>query len=158
MIHCLGHPIDAVRTSTEGPAHDPGTVVWVKGKAYKYVKNGESSALTVNKAVVYSTAADDGTTVLLPASAGLMNVAGVTRGAIPASGYGWIQVHGYGTVDFDGAGTDAAAGQPIQTYGSAGKVQGVDTTVAAQVAAGFGIALDAETTDASLEVFLRGLV
>lgn len=157
MSHiAAGHPFNAVRTSTEGAAHDLGQIVWHQGKAYKYVKAG--AALAANRCAAYDLTADDGATVIYPAATGAKNVAGVTQAAIASGGFGWIQVHGYAAPDFDGASTDATAGNPVVAYDTIGKVIGCDVTVATSVAGAFGVALDAATTDGTLEVFLRGLL
>lgn len=157
MSHKItGNRFTDVTTSTEGPVEVLGQVVWHQGKAYKYVKAG--AALAANRMCAYSLTGDDGTTVIYPAATADKNVAGLTMAAIASGGYGWIQVHGYCAPDFDGGSTDATAGLPVIAYDTIGKVIGCDVTVATQVAGAFGVALDASTTDGTLEVFLRGLL
>lgn len=157
MSHKItGSRFTDVQTSSEGPVEVLGQVVWHQGKAYKYVKAG--AALATNRMCAYDLTADDGTTVIYPAATAAKNVAGLTMAAIASGGYGWIQVHGYCAPDFDGASTDATAGNPVVAYDTIGKIVGCDVTVATSVSGQFGVALDALTTDGTLEVFLRGLL
>lgn len=151
-----GSKFNEVQTSTEGPVSQLGEVVWDKGKAYKYVKAG--AAITANRMVALDLTADDGVTVIPPAATAAKNVVGLAMAAIASGGFGWVQVHGYCAPDFDGTSTDATAGNPVVAFDTVGKVIGCDVTVATSVAGAFGVALDASTTDGTLEVFLRGLL
>ncbi len=157
----MGRPIPGnkytdVTTSAEGPKNVLGEVAWDRGKAYKYVKAG--AAVAANRAVALDLTADDGYTVIYPAATSSKSVVGITQAAIASGGYGWVQVHGYAAPDFDGTSTDATAGNPVVAFDTLGKVVGCDVTVATSVAGAFGVALDALTTDGTLEVFLRGLL
>lgn len=65
------------------------------GKVFKLVKNTHSAALVIGDPVCY----DLGTNVAdfevkQPATAILNHLAGVATGAIPISGFGWIQIFG----------------------------------------------------------------
>lgn len=83
-------------------------------KTYKLVKNGHSAALVVGYPVVYDQTNDVTlVTVTQPATALLGFAAGVAMGAIPISGYGWVQVDGYNSsVPLDGT-TDVAVGDVL---------------------------------------------
>jgi len=157
-LQALGSRLTDTQTSTDGPKNVLGEIFHHQGKAYKYVKNSSAGAFAVNRLVSYDLTADDGTSVIYPAAAFVRSAAGVTLSAIPASGFGWIQVGGYATCDFDGAGADSVAGAPVTSYDTIGKCQGIDVTVASQVASKCGFAYDASTTDVTLEVFLAGLI
>lgn len=154
----LGSRFTDTHTATEGAKNQLGQVAWDKGKAYKYVKNVNASAMTAARLCIYDLTADDGYSVDVPGAANAKHVAGVTVSAIPASGFGWILVHGYGLCRFDGAGTATTAGNPVQTFGTAGLCQGVDVTVATQVASAVGVALDTTSSTSDLEVFVRGVL
>lgn len=145
------------QTSTEGPKNRLGERILDAGKLYEYVKNVEGGALTANKLVKYDETELDGTSVQLTDAADT-NVAGVSLSAIPDDGFGWIQKSGVADVDMDGAGADTVVGNLIMSHGTDGECQGVDATVAAEVAAACGIALQASTTDATIKVMLKGLV
>lgn len=157
-IEALGSGLTDTQTAADGVKNVLGEVYWFQGKGYRYVKNGGGSALTVNRVVVFDLTDDNGTTVVASAAALDKHVAGVAISAIPALGFGWIQVHGLAAIDFDGGGTDTVAGSPVVTSTTLGKVAGCDVTVASQVASSFGFAYDALTTDVTAEIFLRGLV
>lgn len=64
------------------------------GKVYKFVKNLHSSALAVGDVVMQAFANAVGYEVNRMTTATLNMLAGVAVGAIPASGYGWIQIEG----------------------------------------------------------------
>lgn len=145
-----------VQTSTEGPLGGVlGQVVWDRGKAYKYIKAG--AAIAANRAVSLDLTADDGVTCIPPAATNTQ-VVGISQAAIASGGFGWIQCHGFAAPDFDGTSTDATAGNPVVAFGTLGRVIGADITVLASMNGAFGVALDAATTDGTLEVFLRGLL
>lgn len=156
MLQASGSKLTETHTSTQGPQNVLGTLFHEKGKTYKYVCNSEGAAFAASRAVSVDVTDDDNYSVRYPDAAS-EPVVGVTLSAIPDGGYGWIQVGGKATVAFDGAGTDAAAKALVQAYGTAGKCQGVDMTSATEVAGAFGIAYAAETTDADIEVYLKGL-
>lgn len=84
------------------------------GKKYKFVKNNHSSALTVGDVVCYTYANAVNTDVIRPTTATLNFMAGVAVGAIPVSGFGWIQVKGVNdATNLDGT-TDIAIGDSLK--------------------------------------------
>lgn len=65
------------------------------GRVFKLVKN-LATVLTVGDVVVHDVLTNDtDSEVKQPVTAALDQMAGVAMGAIPASGFGWIQVYGY---------------------------------------------------------------
>ena len=94
-----------VRTSAEGPEFALGTIAFASmpsgQKGYMYV-NDSGSGITGDGYVVdidgsAFTAVMSTTTTTAP-GAGAGKAVGVARAAIPANGYGWVQIFGPGTV------------------------------------------------------------
>lgn len=86
------------------------------GHLYRLVLNVYASALAVGNPVVYDlTTNQHSYEVTRPATAALNHLAGVACGAIPASGYGWVQVYGKApSVTVDGTGTAIVAGDSLK--------------------------------------------
>lgn len=146
-----------VRTSTEGPEFDLGTIAWeedapslqssaigVTGgsggtdqgpKAYMYVKaaaagiTGDGYVCIVNPATKVATMVTD---TLSAPGAGQGFPLGVARAAIGANGYGWVQVFGVGTVRCL---TLAAVGTQLTTSATSGTLDDA-TTAGLEVAEG----------------------
>jgi hypothetical protein len=75
-----------------------GTLRWIGGKCYRWVKNGNSSTAWIVGQTVFHKGGDyaDIFTVAYEAlTAQLMLMAGVCCSATPAASYGWVQVYGY---------------------------------------------------------------
>lgn len=96
-----------------------GTIRWKDGKCYRWVKNGEATAQAIGNLVTHKLAdgADLFKTVYKPLTANLMVLGGVCVSALPASGYGWIQVWGYNAsasvAKEASAGDDLAVGDKV---------------------------------------------
>jgi len=83
------------------------------GNKYKFVKNTHSSAFAISDVVSYDYSGATTTSVFDGATAALPYMAGVAMGAIPASGFGWIQIAGVGSALVDGT-TDVAIGDSLK--------------------------------------------
>lgn len=138
-----------VRTSTEGPEFDLGTIGWeedapslqsaaigVTGgsggtdegpKAYMYVKaaaagvTGDAYVCIVNPSTKVATMVTD---TLSAPGAGAGFPMGVARAAIAANGYGWVQVFGVGTIRVL---TLAAVGTLLTTSATSGVLDDATT-------------------------------
>ena len=109
------------------------TYIDVQGNEFKCVKNTTASAYVVGDVVssTYANAVD--TETQAGATAALNLMAGVAMGAIPASGFGWIQTWGYNA--------------SINTLGHASNVIGASLkAVNSQVYATFDAAPGTEST------------
>lgn len=90
--------LTTVKTASEGDTEGVGTVRQEGEQFYRWVKNAESVDLKAGVTVCF-TLANAGTAfrqlVYFPA-AGLYNyMGGITVGAIPTLGFGWILIEGY---------------------------------------------------------------
>lgn len=104
-----------------------GALRYENKHVYRWVKNNESAtALTVGQVCghVLSEGVDMDKKVTIPATAGLMAVAGVimATSGIAAGSYGWILVRGTGSISVSGAttgGTNIAAGDYLKAVNAA---------------------------------------
>lgn len=94
-----------------------------QGNQYRFVKNSHTSDLVVGDVVFYDYQNGVSTEVCRLGASGSGNgldaMAGAAMGAIPTTGYGWIQFQGDGTANVDGT-TDVAIGDSLK--GSSGQV------------------------------------
>jgi len=102
-----------VTTATVGDTEGVGVLRQEGDRFYRWVKNLESTAFTAGQAVVYEIAegADYHKGVGDPVTANLNTMAGIAMGAIPALGFGWIQIEGYyGSIQVSAGKTSVAVG------------------------------------------------
>lgn len=128
MTAMLGIDLDMVYTSlTEGKTPAVGDVVWLKGKAYKFVLYAEGTgALDLASGDVVYYVDDTGygaSTVTADVSdaTGQEIGAGVAQAAVTTTGsYFWIQIKGAATVS-TALGGSAGDGDPLTCVGAADK-------------------------------------
>jgi len=102
-----------VKTAAQGDAEGVGVLRQEGDRFYRWVKNLESAALTAGQAVCYriSQGASYHKAVGDPATADLNTMAGIAMEAIPALGFGWIEIDGYyGSIAMSIGKTSIAAG------------------------------------------------
>jgi hypothetical protein len=134
----------SVRTSTEGPEFQVGTIGWNQTsegpKGFMYVK-GDGTGVTADAYVVdidgSTFVASMSTTTTTAPGTGAGKAVGVARAAIAANGFGWVQVYGYGLVQVSAS---CAAYTIINSTATAGQLDD-DATAGAEVID--GIVLDA---------------
>jgi hypothetical protein len=135
---------------TDGSPPALGTVYYNgKSTKYKFVKNNHGSALVVGDVVQYDLSSDVVYEVKQPVTAGLHILAGVAMGAIPASGYGWIQIKGQNSsINMEGT-TDIAAGDSLKGSNAQSYLVKDQSAGTAPTHANFVIALDDYTTNSA---------
>lgn len=123
------------------------------GRIYKLVKNNHSAALAVGDVVSHDLLTNDSDAeVKRPATADLDRMAGVAVGAIPASGFGWIQVYGYcPTIKCDGSGVNVTAGDSLKAANASLKSVKDAAAGTESAFANHLIAADAVTTDTTVD-------
>lgn len=117
---------------------------------WRYVLNGEAATAFAQGDVVQVKASTLAWgTAILAATAKLPRnkVLGVADHAIAAGSYGWVICQGRCQVECDGS---VAANDTIMCEGTAGRVKTATLTNADEVAAAFGIALEADGAAGSL--------
>jgi hypothetical protein len=85
---------DYKSTDVEGA----GQLRWVGDKCYRWMKNGEAATAWVAGQPVCGKGADYGDIhkiAYIPVTAQLMFLKGIAMSAVPATYFGWVQVHGY---------------------------------------------------------------
>jgi hypothetical protein len=153
-------------TSTEATNDKEYIKGWVgqerfdeKGNKYRFVQN-VSTVLTVGESVCYdvsdATYDEIGNVVATPVTADLGSFAGICVGAIPASGYGYIQTAGYnGAIDLDAA-TTVTAGQSAYAENGSSGVNPVTTVGTAPIYQAFVKIAVAKTTATTVEGYIYG--
>lgn len=84
-------------TGLKGDVEGVGTIRQEGDKFYRWVLNSHTANLVAGQPVCYQETNAEAyhEKVILPTSATLNAFAGIAMSAIPASGYGWIQIEGY---------------------------------------------------------------
>jgi hypothetical protein len=161
-----GEGLSAVYTAAQATDDKSYIQSWVgqerfdeKGNKYRFVLN-VSTVLTVGEPVCYdvsdTTFDEIGNVVATPVTADLGSFAGICVGAIPASGYGYIQTHGYNAaIDLDTA-TSVTAGQSAYAINGAAGVDPVTTGGVAPVQQAFVKIAVAGTTVTTVEGYIYG--
>ncbi len=125
-----------VKTAALGDVEGIGTLRQEGDKWYRWVKNSESSALVAGMPVCYQSADAEAyhESVGIPASADLNTLAGISMGAIPALGFGWIEIEGYhASILFSIGKTDITAGINAYPADTVSYLVGSDQQSATQV-------------------------
>lgn len=146
---------DAITDTSTTAQYPLGELRWYTHPTYgrtlwRYVKNAEAATAFAQGDVIQCKASDltwcDG---ILAATAKLPRnkVLGVADHAIAFGSYGWIICQGRCQVECDGS---VAANDTIMCEGTAGRVKTATLTNADEVAAAFGIALEADGAAGSL--------
>lgn len=157
MTAYLGADIDAVYTSLdEGKTPALGDVVWIKGKAYKFIQYKEGAAATDGVAgevvgfyAPSGTSAGSYTTVTSDYSDTARVGAGVLVTGMSEDEYGWIQIKGPATLSI--ALTAGADGDPLTIDGAG---DGTLDVVANDAASGYLSHVCAVAIDASANIIL----
>lgn len=147
MTVLLGADLDQVYTSlSEGNTPSLGTVIWVEGKAYKFVQYIEGTAATDGVAgeVAYYYTLDGYKTnqVTSDLSDSVEIGAGVLQANMSNAEYGWVQIKGAATLSIALAGGND--GDPLTPTGGADGTLDVSATVTDNICAIAGDASDNE--------------
>ena len=109
------HALGAERDVTEGDA--AGSAV-LGTKRYRYVKNADVIAFVAGNVIQRTAATNSAASGIVCVSTSVYKgkVLGVAVSAIPAGGFGWVQIKGYSPSLVSGGAV--AAGDPIGTQGA----------------------------------------